>query len=202
MKWALNRISPAMVPKNQQTFKSWQLVNIAQAGIYAYRQKKMNAKTALEPLMLQSFYGHCDAFDNKYGVFAPVGLTGEVLKLKVLTNRAKSADSFNGDDIHRRYKDLKKYNTNEFLPALNEVCNKKKVPIKQRIPSGKQMADILEEVVQRLWNASEAERINRKKKYDATKSSKKAAKVCTPNLYFYCAWQTYFHFFSSNKLIF
>ena len=106
--------------------------------------------------MLEAYVGYCNAFDNRWGN-ASGGVLGDELKFKT----QRGTDPFCGAELFRRYKDLRSYYFNTFMPAFSTCLNSFGATTVSNIPSGKTIGDVLFETLQVLWQQKESERERR-----------------------------------------
>jgi hypothetical protein len=156
----------AAMTQSSTLLKTWSCLGIAKAEIYITAKKKGTKAFHLEPGALEAYSSFCSTFDETY--VGKTSLLGEQLKYKSLRPSRKrvTREPLTGGDVWRKYKDLRAWYTNFFLP-LWEAC----VGPDGKPPSGKTHADILEDVLQLLWDKAEEKRIASKQKRDAARGS-------------------------------
>ena len=112
--------------------------------------------------MLEAYKGFYEQFDTSWGSRSR-GITGSMLKYKTLEPPKGRAtkDAFSGADLWRRYKDLRAYYFNIFMPAFGQCLNTFGATTASNIPSGKTIDDVLLSTLQLLWEAKERDRLAR-----------------------------------------
>ena len=86
-----------------------------------------------------------------------------MLKYKTLepSKGRATKDAFSGADLWWRYKDLRAYYFNIFMPAFGQCLNTFGATTASNIPSGKTIDDVLLSTLQLLWEAKERDRLAR-----------------------------------------
>jgi hypothetical protein len=179
-KWCVGRLGLVL---SVTSLKVWQNVLIAKAGIYVSTRKKGNKANELEPCALESYCGHCSLFSSTFGEFANAELTKERLQKKKLNPPSNSLviPMFTGKDIWRKYKELKMWYMNMFLPLWRSCMVKKghDLSFGAALPSGSQLEDVLLAVLIMLWDVQQAKSMSKKAAREGNSEQASDSKVAT-----------------------
>ena len=178
-KWATDKLRTQGATAH--VFKCIQRVGMVEAGLYVLGRGKLSSSEQ-NSTALRNYKGWCDNFDEEFHGYFHSAITGASLEKKYFNLKKKSSTAdVDAQFVMNAFKKVKTFYTNDFLPAWWKNIKKQNLSVRDKLPSGFNIADTLTAVLfdiykEKLKRDNVASKVKAENMDDITTPAKKSKK--------------------------